>query len=78
MSNALPIEGFVMRRFKRYQTAIIALRARLLLVERGGVPDFKHAGGDVVCSTCGLVYHDHPKHPVHPLTVLCSGELVKL
>jgi hypothetical protein len=41
--------------------------------------DFFRAGGQVVCETCGQQYHDHVQDPVDEwLTVLCSGERVKL
>jgi hypothetical protein len=37
------------------------------------------AGGDVVCETCEMVYHDHPIEPeMTILHVLCSGARVKL
>jgi hypothetical protein len=41
--------------------------------------DFFRAGGCVVCEACGQEYHDHVQDPVDEwLTVLCSGERVKL
>lgn len=43
------------------------------------IPPFERAGGGVVCELCGCVYYDHPNHVPHEwLTVLCSGEHVKL
>lgn len=45
--------------------------------------DFYRAGGDVVCTVCGLVYYDHPNVPgaeqVCPtLMVTCMGDIVKV
>lgn len=40
---------------------------------------FHRAGGDVVCEGCGREYREHVDDPVEPwLTVLCSGDRVKL
>jgi hypothetical protein len=40
---------------------------------------FFRAGGGVACETCGFEYRDHVQDPVDEwLTVLCSGERVKL
>lgn len=40
---------------------------------------FRRAGGDVVCEACGREYREHVDDPIDPwLTVLCSGDRVKL
>lgn len=40
---------------------------------------FDRACGDTICDRCGCEYREHVDDPVEPwLTVLCSGERVKL
>lgn len=40
---------------------------------------FVRAGGSVICDECGQEFYDHVQDPIDPwLTVLCSGERVKL
>lgn len=41
--------------------------------------DYFRAGNTVICEECGQEYADHVQDPIDPwLTVLCSGERVKL
>ncbi len=48
-------------------------------------PEFRRAGGGVICESCGKEYRDHP-HSLAVLDwngdpflqVLCNGDLVKL
>jgi hypothetical protein len=69
-----------------------ALRSRTRLLKPHVFPappfnenDWKRAGGDVRCETCGCVYYDHPLDPdalsfddLPYLHVLCDGRRVKL
>lgn len=39
---------------------------------------YARAGGDVECSTCRLLYLEHPELPKYPtFHMLCSGKIVK-
>ena len=40
--------------------------------------DWYRAGGECVCSICGLKYADHPVCSEGLIVVLCSGDQVKL
>lgn len=65
----------VERKFAKLKMHLVALSARLKSVDTD--PDFERSGC-MACS-CGFDYRAHPSHPAQTwLTVLCSGELVKL
>lgn len=43
------------------------------------IRDDWYRAGNMVCDHCGLEYLDHVSHPIEPwLTILCSGNMVKL
>lgn len=50
------------------------------LFPSGDLNDFTHAGGDVVCPTCGYKYYDHPSlnGQAKGLRMLCDGKKVKV
>lgn len=42
-------------------------------------PGWRRAGGDCLCPECGETYYEHPQAvPFYWLTVLCTGDYVKL
>lgn len=43
------------------------------------MPDWRRAGGDVICQQCRKPYYEHPHHdPILWLHILCDKRLVKL
>ena len=80
--GAMTVIDVIRRRFRKVQMKADAIAARLSRFESRDSTDLtspSRASGEWLCERCGFRYHDHPEHPSAPwMTVLCSGEAVKL